>query len=151
MALKANIGLKRIGAGTGSTIGFNTRACRASLNQVLARFAKVVSSIEQASVPAVRYALQPIFDKSQIYCPVKTGDLKGSGYLEVRRTGQKVVAEIGYAKGGHPDYAVIVHENLEFFHQPPTQAKYLQRAMEEGIDKVPARLAEYIRRRARTS
>ena len=39
-------------------------------------------------------------------------------------------------------YAVIVHEDLEAYHQPPTQAKWLARAIEEAMPGMSLRVGE---------
>ena len=73
--------------------------------------------------------LNIIFIASQELVPQKTGALKRSGYVTNSRMGTRAYAEIGYAKGGHPTYALVVHEDLTKFHEPPTQAKYLEDAI----------------------
>jgi hypothetical protein len=102
----------------------------------------VYQQLEDAS-PAIMYnALLPTFDKSQMYVPVKTGDLKASGYLEITDTvrgSQRV--ELGYGRGGQPWYAMYVHENLNSYHKPPTRAKWLQEAVYEDLPELPNRLA----------
>lgn len=85
-------------------------------------------------------ALQPTFETSQLYCPVDTGELKASGYLEPNGTKGKPRVEIGYGFGGHPDYTVYVHEMTWIAHAPPTQAKFLQKAVLEDLDGVFQRL-----------
>jgi hypothetical protein len=71
-------------------------------------------------------ALEPTFDKSQELVPVLTGALKRSGFLGVGESRGKKVAEIGYGRGGVPFYAARVHEDLDVYHKPPTQAKFLE-------------------------
>lgn len=70
------------------------------------------------------------------YCPIQTGALRESAYLEAKLGGQGVEAEIGFARGGTPDYAVIVHENPAAYHKPPTQAKFLERAVNETAGNI---------------
>lgn len=89
--------------------------------------------------------LQPTFQRSQEYVPVDTGKLKGSGYLEVTEFRGKPRVEMGYAKGGDPFYAVRVHEDLEFRHDPPTQAKFLERAVNEDSGNYVSRLISLYR------
>lgn len=146
MALKAGIG----GTSKG-LLRFNAAKARRSLAKVLTRFDNVMAAINGATVPAVREALEPIREAAVTYCPVDTGALRDSNYLVVRRIEGKVVAELGFAKGGKPFYAAQVHENLTVFHKPPTQAKFLQRAMEEQLDSVPERIAAHIRKKMRSA
>lgn len=86
-------------------------------------------------------ALRPTLDISNTYCPVETGELRGSGYVEARKRGRSgPTAEIGYGKNGQAPYAVFVHENPVFYHEPPTQAKFLQRAMDEDSGNIMDRI-----------
>lgn len=107
---------------------------------------KVLRKIDNATGPAIVFGMQPIFDESQILVPVKTGALKRSGFLDVERRGGGASAAIGYAKKGEPLYAIIQHERLDFSHQAPQQAKYLEEAVNRHIDKIQPRVAEFIRK-----
>lgn len=102
----------------------------------------LLKSIEEQSVPVMVNALQPTFEKSQLYCPVDTGALLASGYLEATSYRQNPRVEIGYARGGQPSYAVVVHENLSFYHKAPTRAKWLQAAMLEDLPAIFTRLGQ---------
>lgn len=92
-----------------------------------------------------RDALEPTFEKSKVYCPKDTHRLVNSGYLEITGFRGQPRVEMGYAKGGDPHYAVLVHENLNMHHQPPTQAKFLQRAVEEDLPDIAVRIGEGFR------
>lgn len=46
---------------------------------------------------------------------------------KVQEAGKDVDVVVGYDK----DYAIYVHENLEAFHKPPTQAKFLEQPLRE--------------------
>ena len=91
--------------------------------------------------------LAKVLRASQIICPVDTGHLRGSGHVTdpVVNPGS-IEAEIGYSMG----YAWWVHEILDNYHKPPTQAKYLEQpllqalpTMQENITKrVEALIAE---------
>jgi hypothetical protein len=94
-------------------------------------YTRLIETLEINTEAAMVQMLQPVFDRSQVLVPVKTGDLKASGYIQTRRSGGKVVGEVGYGKGGRPSYAVFVHENLDAQHASPTQAKFLEQAANE--------------------
>jgi hypothetical protein len=146
----ANVGLKRISSSQPQSIAAATRSAREDIRRITRSLNSVIAELERVTVPALRYALRPIFEQSQEYCPIDTGMLKESGYLEVRRVdANRVQAEIGYAKGGNPHYAVFVHENLEMRHTPPTRAKFLENAVREGLSDVPMRVREYLERTIR--
>lgn len=90
-------------------------------------------------------ALIPTFQKSQYYCPILTGALRESGYLEVTNFRGSPRVEMGYAKGGNPWYAILVHENPEPYHKPPTQSHWLQTAMLEDLDAMQERIQRLYR------
>ncbi len=112
-------------------------------------FGHFVSGINSVAPQAVGVALNRIFERSQTYVPVRKGDLKKSGFVEVTQNSKGVTGRVGYAKGGTPTYALIVHENLETFHFPPTQAKFLERAVDELFFTVQSDLVKTYERKAK--
>lgn len=93
------------------------------------------------ATPEIMYdALKPTFEKSQRYTPYKTGDLRSSGYLEITEWRGSPQVEMGYGKGGHPDYTVYVHEMIEIPHQAPTRAKFLESAVNEDMGDIADRI-----------
>lgn len=102
---------------------------------------QIVRSLGE-SAPLVAYnALVPTINKAtNVYCPIDTGELRASAYLEIVPNRTRPVVEIGFARGGTPVYAVIVHENLIFHHEPPTRAKFLEEAVYEDIGDIGDRL-----------
>lgn len=110
------------------------KAIEASLKSIINQFEDITPEI-------MRDALQPTFDKSQVYVPHQTGALKNSGYLEIVEFRGNPKVEIGYGRGGSPDYAVYVHEMVEIPHRAPTQAKFLERAVNEDMQDIADRLA----------
>jgi len=101
---------------------------------------KVVNHIDNITPEAIRFALKPIFDESQRLVPVDKGTLKASGFVEVRKTATGASAAIGYARHGKPNYAGFVHERLDLRHAAPTQAKFLETAVNTHIDDFRRRL-----------
>jgi hypothetical protein len=100
----------------------------------------ILQQFSDASPELVIDALQPTFEKAKMYCPKDTGRLVASAYLEsVGFRGQPRV-EMGFARGGNPYYAVVVHENLEMRHEPPTQAKFLEQAVNEDLPEIEKRI-----------
>lgn len=93
-------------------------------------------------------ALTPTLELARVYCPVDTGELRASGYVESVRTRGRVSTEIGFGRGGHPSYAVMVHENPAAFHKPPTQYKFLERAVFEEQNEVMDRIFKSVKQRA---
>lgn len=117
------------------------RQLEKSLLDILDQFTNVTPEI-------MLDAMRPMYDLSQEYVPVRGGDLKDSGYLEIVQRGNKPVVEFGYAKGGRPDYAVYVHEMVEIPHKAPTRAKFAEQAVNEAvgttIDRLVANYKEFM-------
>lgn len=87
-----------------------------------------------------------IFAESQTEVPVDTGFLKSGGYITPPHdTPEGLNIEIGYTA----PYALEVHENLGWQHQPPTKARYLadplNRARPGFNSRVMARLRQEFR------
>ena len=108
----------------------------------------MLRSVEGSTPEAIEAGLRLIFNKSQEYVPVDTGVLKDSGYVEVVPGFFRHKGEVGYARDGSPPYAIIVHELVENQHEPPTSAKYLQRAVQEELNKVAAVMVKVIQRQS---
>ena len=90
-------------------------------------------TIEEAKKKLHVYA-EEIKGLSQSMCPVDSGALKGSAYVQEIENGW----EIGYG-GVASDYALLQHENLHF-HHPVGQAKFLELAFIEITSKIAGRM-----------
>lgn len=139
------VGRQRLSASTDPSEAGYTRAIRAQMDMLVRNTKATIAAIENISPDALIHALQPIYDDSQELVPVDTGELKASGFIEARLGSRGAEGVVGYARGGQPQYAVWVHENMVWFHKPPTQAKFLEEAVKRHVDDVPERYAEYVR------
>ena len=136
---------------TGVRVAFSTgrrRNAQDGFKQVEGNFIKLVNGINDVSEEVLTEILQAILDRAMELVPVNTGVLRDSNYIEVRPFKNGVAGEIGFAKGGIPHYGIIVHERLDLAHKPPTQAKFLQRAVQEHQDRVKSKVEELVRERA---
>lgn len=104
---------------------------------------KAVKEIEGATLEGMKAAMEDVFETSQYYVPVDTGELAASGFLEIDTTVKNPRVIIGYAPRGRPHYAIIVHEDLEMPHQAPTQAKFLERAVQEHAGDILPTIAKH--------
>lgn len=112
-----------------------TLSAREGMRQVIARYNQLIRDLNVNTPEVLANALQPAFDKSQEYVPVKTGTLANSGVLEIDDDDpERIIASITYGDA-EAWYAALVHEYTWLNHQPPTRAKYLQYALEECIDE----------------
>lgn len=140
------VGRVRIDRFVSSAEAGATRDARASMDRVAKNLKRVIAAIENASPAGLAYALEPIYETSQELVPVDTGKLKRSGYIDARKTGRGIVAEVGYGKGGNPHYTAFVHERLDIYHKPPTQAKFLEEAVNQHQHEVLDRYAQFMKR-----
>ena len=100
---------------------------------------KVLKNLKDQSGEVMGQALYEeanvIFANSQVLVPVDTGVLRGSGGVSAPQMGTRgYFVDIFYGGPAAP-YALIVHEIIGNYHNPPTQAKYLERPL---MDRVPA-------------
>lgn len=87
----------------------------------------------QAIAQAIWEEANVIFAKSQTLVPVDTGVLRGSGGVSAPQMGSKgYFVDIFYGGPAAP-YALYVHEIIGNYHNPPTQAKYLEQPVMEAM------------------
>jgi hypothetical protein len=96
----------------------------------------------QVRVAVIR-VLQEILTESKKICPTKTGYLRGSGYVaDPGVEDGRITAYIGYSAG----YAWWVHELIENYHHPPTQAKFLETPLQMYGDNIPQAVVDEVNR-----
>ena len=110
---------------------------KAMLESVGPEAPKVVATVllEEANV---------IFNKSQILVPVDTGALRGSGGVSAATPMAGGVAVDIFYGGPAASYALFVHEIQHFYHNPPTQAKYLEQPFMERLPDIQRNMAARI-------
>lgn len=75
-----------------------------------------------------------ILRASKEIVPVDTGILKGSAFVNLPVVnGDEVSVTLGYGQAAK-EYAEVQHEELSYYHKPPTQAKYLEQPFQEAVD-----------------
>lgn len=143
---RARVGRVRTPTSDTSSRGDFERQVRAQFKDVMKELQRWIEHMEVESAAVLEEALRPTFEKSQMYVPEDTGLLKSSGYLETTQTSQGARVEIGYSRNGIAAYGVFVHEIVEYEHEPPTRAKFLQAALEEDNDDIQDRIVEGMRK-----
>lgn len=128
-----------------SEAGF-VRQVNEGMKEITNNLLYCLDQFEGASAEIMYDALKPTFDKTQIYCPHRSGALRDSGYLEIVQWRGTPQVQMGYAKGGNPDYAVYVHEMVEIPHVAPTRAKWVEVAVNEDFGGIIDRIADGYRR-----
>ena len=145
MTIRLNVGRQNITRALSPADAGYVVGMRNQMRMLKKNMEAVIEGIEDATPRALRHGLRPIFRTSQRLVPVDTGALKASGFLEVRRTTRGATGAVCYAKGGRPFYASIVHERLDLRHKSPTQAKFLEEAVNRHIGNFARRVREFIR------
>jgi hypothetical protein len=82
-----------------------------------------------------------IFARSQTLVPVDTGVLRGSGGVSAPQRGIDGYFVDIYYGGPAAPYALYVHEIIGNYHNPPTQAKYLEEPLVQAIPEIQKNIA----------
>lgn len=85
---------------------------------------------------------EQIMEAADELVPKDTGYLRSTAFTQLDRTRAGVTLELGY----NAEYAIYVHERLDLFHEPPTQAKFLEVPVEDAKEHMADRIAEKIAR-----
>ena len=146
--LGIQVGRQRVTVAASPSEAGYIRSIRKQMDAIRKNMQKLIVGIENATPHAIKFGLEPIFEESQRLVPVDTGDLKASGYVEVRTEGRsgRVRAEIGYGLHGKPHYAGFVHEMIHIPHAGATQAKYLEAAINKHIGDYVRRVALFMQK-----
>lgn len=144
----ASIGTKRASRSTNSVAVASNRylpEMQRQFRAIMDTYSKVLETIDNV-LPEIMYeALKPTLNLAKSYTPVDTGALRDSGFLEQRSEKGKPFVVIGFAKGGSPNYAPIVHERVDLAHTYPTRSKFLTAALNEDLAGVYGRLVNACR------
>ena len=81
--------------------------------------------------------------ESQLLCPVEFGFLVNSAFTRSWGSGFETTVQVGYTA----EYALYVHEILDNYHKPPTQAKFLEQPAREKKDEIFGIIARAARRK----
>jgi hypothetical protein len=120
---------------------------RNGLNPILDNLNHLVDWVRSDVLPEVmKEAIDPTMDLSDHYAPKDTRTMVNSRYNEVRGRANPHV-EVGYNRNGEAPYTIFVHEMPQFYHEPPTQSKFLQRAIDEDGPEILGRIAIGMKKR----
>ncbi len=118
-------------------VGFRCDMFVNGTQQVLHNLTKFAVAANIGFQSGMQEVVDKIYDDSQFLVPVDKGPLRASGdklvvvMLGANMQSLTVVGEVTYGKG--LDYAVYVHEDPSKHHDPPTQAKFLEDPVKQGI------------------
>jgi len=101
------------------------------------------SEVNVAIQKELKTAMLDLQGKAQELAPVDTGALRGSALSDAEINGLNHVG--GYVSFNEP-YATRQHEELEYMHPKGGEAKYLEKPLNENIQKYIARIGDKIRK-----
>jgi len=85
-----------------------------------------------------------IFARAMILTPIDTGALRGSGGVSAPMNMPQGIGVDIFFGGPAAPYAMYVHEILGNYHNPPTQAKYLEQPFMERLPEIQQNMARRI-------
>jgi len=139
--IRARVGRVRATTSRGKIHPGYERAIQGQMNAILKEYRRWADHVKGQGAEVLREALMDTFFKARdVYTPIRTGDLRDSGFLEAGKSSSGSFVVIGFGRGGSPHYAALVHERTDFFHKPPTRSKFLQVALEEDANEIQARI-----------
>jgi hypothetical protein len=99
--------------------------------EVKINMGRFIFAYNVSAVKAMESVVDLLYDESQKIVPVDTEALKKSGYKKVTSLPPVfTIGEVGYEG---TTYGIYVHENPEHHHDPPTQYKFLEQPMMQGM------------------
>lgn len=144
--VKINIGRRNIRVNDDSLRGNLGRDLAAAIGVIADDLAWFFRKVDEATPQDMMWAMEPTLLKSREYCPKDTNELANSAYLAMEQYRGNPRAEMGYARNGQPDYAIIVHE-VPATHAEGTFDKFLERALNEDYYSIQQRLVDGVRAR----
>lgn len=109
--------------------------------EAIKKLRRMKDAIPPAVEASVIEAAHILLRESLKLCPIDTGDLRRSGEVIVNGSGLSTTAIVAYTQ----QYAIYVHENLEAYHKPPTQAKFLEQPMRQYRRDIAKKIARDVR------
>ena len=103
----------------------NSNFSIAGINEAVSRLNRIILETEGNTEDAIKDIALDLIGKSKERAPVDTGDLRGSGFVDIQGTS----AIVGFTE----IYALNQHEDLNFNHSDG-EAKFLENPLKENID-----------------
>ena len=123
-----------------------SRVTVSGLSEASKHLTKFLRTVETVPTQILLEEAPRIEETAKIRTPEKTGKLKESVKVTVssdkRRPG--LYAQASAINRGY-DYALIQHENLSYNHPNGGQAKFLESAFVEGVERIERRIEQEVR------
>ena len=123
-----------------------SRVTVSGLSEASKHLTKFLRTVETVPNQILLEEAPRIEETAKIRTPEKTGKLKESVKVRVSRDKRRpgLYAQASARNRGY-DYALIQHENLSYKHPNGGQAKFLESAFVEGVERIERRIEQEVR------
>ena len=123
-----------------------SRVTVSGLSEASKHLTKFLRTVETVPTNILLEEAPRIEETAKIRTPEKTGKLKESVKVRVSRDKRRpgLYAQASARNHGY-DYALIQHENLSYNHPNGGQAKFLESAFVEGVERIERRIEQEVR------
>ena len=123
-----------------------SRVTVSGLSEASKHLTKFLRTVETVPTQILLEEAPRIEETAKIRTPEKTGNRKESVKVRVSRDKRRpgLYAQASAFNRGY-DYALIQHENLSYNHPNGGQAKFLESAFVEGVERIERRIEQEVR------
>ena len=123
-----------------------SRVTVSGLSEASKHLTKFLRTVETVPTNILLEEAPRIEETAKIRTPEKTGKLKESVKVRVSRDKRRpgLYAQASARNRGY-DYALIQHENLSYNHPNGGQAKFLESAFVEGVERIERRIEQEVK------
>ena len=123
-----------------------SRVTVSGLDEASKHLTKFLRTVETVPTQILLEEAPRIEETAKIRTPEKTGKLKESVKVRVSRDKRRpgLYAQASATNRGY-NYALIQHENLSYNHPNGGQAKFLESAFVEGVERIERRIEQEVR------
>ena len=123
-----------------------SRVTVSGLSEASKHLTRFLRTVETVPTQILLEEAPRIEETAKIRTPEKTGKLKESVKVRVNRDKRRpgLYAQASAFNRGY-DYALIQHENLSYNHPNGGQAKFLESAFVEGVERIERRIEQEVR------
>ena len=120
-----------------------SRVTVSGLSEASKHLTKFLRTVETVPTQILLEEAPRIEETAKVRTPEKTGKLKESVKVRVSRDKRRpgLYAQASARNRGY-DYALIQHENLSYNHPNGGQAKFLESAFVEGVERIERRIEQ---------
>ena len=109
---------------------------------------QVQRKIREATKKAMEKIVNDLTRRSKQLAPLDTGNLRGSGFGEVKEESNETIGTVTFNAGADEygmSYALIQHEDMSFHHPKGGQAKYLEQPLNENRERYKSFIKDKIK------